>query len=245
MFELLDVIQRIALDSDHVGVFPWLDRSEVIRPAQQVSGIESGGANRFERRHSVARHPLEFNGLGAMRERSRVRAKGNLYARCSRFFETRLMDGQSAGFASRHYQVSLFERAAINLQGRNQVRALGNHLMDGLVIELNAMLDGGDAGIDAVVQPGTVVGVAGNLDSLEAGFIDDGLNLLETEGCDAHDLAVGQEAVAVICIDLDQVRSVIELFTHRLAGLIRAVDELDAARNCNLRSVAFQFISSS
>ena len=115
--------------------------------------------------------------------------------------------------------------------------------MDGFVIELDAVLDRGDAGIDAVVQSGTIIGVAGDLETLQAGFIDDGLDLFKTEIRDTQNLAVGQEAIAVVSIHFDQVGAVVELFTHGFARFVRTVDELHAAGNLHLRCVAFELIA--
>ena len=97
------------------------------------------------------------------------------------------------------------------------------------------MLDRCDACVDAVVQAGTVVGVAGDFDAFEARFVNDGVGFFEAEIGDADDFAVGREAVAIGTVDFDQVGAVVELFADGFACFIGSVDGLHADGDGYLR----------
>ena len=105
------------------------------------------------------------------------------------------------------------------------------------------MLNGSDPGVDAVVQTGAVVSMAGDFEAFEAGFVHDGVCFFDAEIRYADDFAVGREAEAVGAVDFDEVGAVIELFADGFARFPGAVDGLNADGNGDLGRITFQAVA--
>ena len=105
------------------------------------------------------------------------------------------------------------------------------------------MLDRCDASVDAVVQAGAVVGVAGDFDAFEAGFVHDGVGFFHAEIRDADDFAVGREAVAIGAVNFDEVGAVVELLADGFARFLGAVDGLHADGNGNFGRITFEAVA--
>src|SRR5271170_4671641 len=74
-----NVFERIAGYGDHVGVISSVKLTDLSLPAEQLRAVEQVGLQHLDSRHAEFVHQHKFPGLGAMGERSDIRAdrKGN------------------------------------------------------------------------------------------------------------------------------------------------------------------------
>src|ERR1700693_3936736 len=126
--------------------------------------------------------------MRAVRKRTRVCAERDLYARGEGLLETWFVNARAGGLAPSHGQVFL-RLEFVDVQRRHQVDAPGDHLLDGGVVEVQAVLDGIHSAVEASVQPRPAVSVAGHLDAFAMRFVHDGLDFLQRERGNAYQLA--------------------------------------------------------
>src|SRR3954464_3318545 len=93
------------------------------------------------------------------------------------------------------------------------------------------------------MQSLAVVGVAGDLGFPAVRLVDDRAQLVEGQRRLRDEVALLVEPRTVRHVDLDPVRAVIELLARRLARLNRAVNELRAFRDRDLRRVSLEVVA--
>src|ERR1051326_6667939 len=131
----------------------------------------------------------------------------------------------------------------VDRERRHEPRPLAQHLRDGGVVEVEAVLDRVAAAVERAMQPLAAGRVARPLVLPRVRLVDDRAQLLDRERRLRHEIALLVEPRAVRHVDLDPVGAVVELLARGLARLDRAVDDLHALRHLDLRRVALERIA--
>ena len=77
-FEDARVGERVAADSNEIGVVAAFERANFVCPAEEIRGIDSGGLDGVERLHAPLNHFAELSRVVAVRVDAGIRAKGHL-----------------------------------------------------------------------------------------------------------------------------------------------------------------------
>src|ERR1700687_6141710 len=75
-----NIFKRILFHRDDIGEFSLFDGADTILPAEQVSGLDGSGLNRFERSKTILHVNGELLAVVAVRNHGRVGAKGDAHA---------------------------------------------------------------------------------------------------------------------------------------------------------------------
>src|SRR5882757_4738043 len=103
------------------------------------------------------------------------------------------------------------------------------------------MLDGVGTRFNTITQTLSAESVAGRLLAVAVGFIDDGRDLFFREGRIAKQFAVGLNFVASGRVELNPIRTIVNLFTYRLARSPRAIHSLIIAWQVYFRGTQHTF----
>src|SRR5439155_1405995 len=81
LFEDADIGERIAFDRDQVRVVAGFERANLVRPAQQVGGVDGRRPNGLDGLHAPVDHLGELFGIVTVRIDTSVGPEGHLCAR--------------------------------------------------------------------------------------------------------------------------------------------------------------------
>ncbi len=112
---------------------------------------------------------------------------------------------------------------------------MARHLLQIVIGDVVAMLDGVDAGFDRIVDAMQGHGVRCDFMVLAVRLIDDGVEFIRREGRDVVEHPIGPHEITAVGIDLDPVGAVADLLAHCLACVVGAVNDLHAMRDCHIR----------
>ena len=105
------------------------------------------------------------------------------------------------------------------------------------------MLDRVAPAVQRPMQPDAAISMAGHFLSPAMGLVDNRLQLFDRERGLRHQFSVLTHPGTMGHVDLDPVRTVVELFPRRLSGLDGTVHDLCALRHVQLGSIAFQHVT--
>ena len=236
-----DPLERVAVDDDEVGDLARLDRPDVVAEAERVRGRAGRGDERFAGAESMVGHLDELEAEVA--DRCPVVAGGDRDAgcigrperqvgllevvQCEVDQEVRPRRGRLG--ARRRPGVGAGVRgggagdAVEAAERRDEHLAGGGHALEqvGALVEVHAVLDGVDAGLDGDLGAVEAFGVGGDAMAHAVGLVDDrrdllaghlrGVGVLELDGARAG----GH--------DLDEVGAAPELFADGAADVVGAV----------------------
>ena len=126
---------------------------------------------------------------------------------------------------------------------RAEEHAFGDHHVEQVVVDRDAVLDRVDAGEERVLDSRTSHRVRGDLVPQPVRFIDDGFHLLERECRSARQRAVLLHEVRAIGVDLDPVGAVRELLANRFASALDAIHNLHAHRKRHFRRISARAVA--
>src|SRR5215471_3162918 len=238
LLENADIGQRIALYSYQICVFSGSDTAYIILHPQKLGGVQRRAAYRLGRSHAVFHHVGKFHcRIDAPVESAHIRTESDFYAGLQRSPEGIFVNldhlqpdlGASSGPALRDI-LAYIDR-------RHIVDALLGHGFQVGVSDVVSMFDGVDAGFHGIVNSVQRHGVRSDFVMLAVCFIYDGVQLVDGEGGDIVEHAVGAHKVTSVGIELDPIGAEADLLAHGFAGVVRAVDYLHAMRHWNLGSI--------
>src|SRR5215472_13286111 len=240
----IDVRDGIAGNRHNVGVSAGSDDSEFAFLIQQLGSARSCRLDGLHRRHAKFHHVVEFLGDRLRPGNSaHVGAERNLDSGLQRLLERDFVNGCPGAVALSVVRVLRRPIAVIDSNGGYVPGALFQHLADGLVIEIQPVLDRIAAAIQRPVQPDSTIGMARDLLAPTMRLVRDRLDLLQCQGRLRNQMALFVGPGAVRHVDLDPVGAVIELLPCDLAEFDRAIAELRAFGDHDIGVVAFERIS--
>src|SRR5499427_5749368 len=180
----LQVRERIAIDDDQVGALPLLHGADLALQPQARRGQAGGRLDGLHRGQPRSHEVHQLRRVGGMAVATRVRAGNHAHAS---------LEGTMDGFDVMHVQRpgALADVAGARLamvlvdgEGRHEEHATLRHHRDQLrfLVEVAAVLDGIDAGLEGDAQAAPTEGVAHDLASERVRLVDEGAHLVQVEG---------------------------------------------------------------
>src|SRR2546427_6249682 len=244
VFERLYVTQRVAAHGNDVGVRSGRNHADLSLHIEHLGSARSGALDGVHGRHAELHHAQKFlrHGLGPGNP-AHVGAEDDFHPRLHRLLERRDMHRDAFAVTLAHGRVGWSPVVVVRAESGTVPGTLLQHLRDGGVVQVEAVLDGVAATIEGAMQSNAAVGVAGNFLAPAVSFVHDRLQLLHCQRGLGDQFAILAYPRAMRHVDLDPVSSMTELFACRFARFDRAVDDLHAFGHLQFGSVVLQGIS--
>ncbi len=229
VFRQANILEGIAGNGHDIGELAGFERANLVRQAEQVSVSGGPGLQRGGWFHAEVDHLVKLFGVAAVGIDGGVRAEPDLYP----FGQRALKCGMHG--VNRQVRLGRNRRRNVNVAIKLFLKALGGHQCGDKVgppllhhvqvflVEEAAMLDGIDAGTNGAFGGFRSVGVRGGFAMKRMSFVDQRGQFLLRE-LRRVDIVCGREDAAGGA-DLNNVRAIFVIEAHRVASLIRTIDD--------------------
>src|SRR5260370_2483646 len=211
-FEDTHVGSGITADSNQIGVAAGLQRADLVRPAEQVRGVDGGGLDGLDRLHAPFDHLGKLSGIVAVGIDAGVGGKGHFRAGLIGVAKVFTLEAADLLFLfdglRQHSGLGAFlENEVVVVDVKDQISSVLLGEGDAFVVNQAGVLDRIDAGTDGVLDGLSAMRVGGDFAAELVGFLRNGLQLLESVLSCAGLITFAERAAGTA--DLDEVGAVL------------------------------------